>query len=115
MNTQPQFERANAQETVDLFHRHTKSFPRTDKHDDLWQMLQHLKQNPNDVLKVYVGEHVAKKQHTAQVYADREKLDVKTRTRNGWLYLRRNVLLPQPKKPYQVTTLAEMREWMRRA
>jgi hypothetical protein len=114
MSTAP-FERVQAQESMDLFQRHTKSFPRTDKHDDLWQMFEHLKLKPHDVLKLYVGEHVGKKQHTAQVYAERKKLDIKTRTRNGWLYIRRNIQMPQPKKPYQVTTLQEMREWMRRA
>lgn len=114
VSTHP-FERVAAQETVEIFRRHRNGFPRTDKHDDLWQMFQHLKEKPNDVLKLYVGERVAKKQHTAQVYAEREKLDIKTRTRDGWLYVRRNIQLPQPKKPYQVTTLAEMREWARRA
>lgn len=91
-------------------------FSPTKKHLDLSQMFAHLTACPADTVKVYVGVGVGSKQHTAQVYADRRKIEISTRTKNGWLYmrLRGQPRKPEPKKAFQVTTAAEWLE-LRRA
>lgn len=91
-------------------------FAPTKKHLDLTQMFTHLLLNPADTVKVFAGSEVEKKQHTAHIYADRRNIEIATRTKSGWLYvrLREQPRKKEPRKSFQVTTAAEWRE-LRRA